>query len=484
MPDWLYSILQIILFIVCLSTLVLIHEAGHLAAAKIFKVYCADFSIGFGKAFLHKKRKKGETYFSLRIIPFGGYVAMAGEEGELEGIDVPKERTINGIKKWKAAIIMSAGILMNLVASILLLYISNQCFITPILSIDAFDVEKDSIAEKAGITSFNYDTMSGNIFSVYSSSKNGVAYYIYSFDSFVTFEDETTLNVVGVVNDSDVSLVDLTFDQSIKYYTYNLTDKVDSSDLIEVDINFDNMVSASSINSNQSPVKNLTLNLHSIAAGNDNDFYCLGCGENLTSDEIVFNDAGHMYHSHCPHPLLCDGTSLVRKNVKNNGKYSLILNVEKDENGNKTFQNSGLKFDLHEYWQSFTQAWTNTFKQFANGSGLIFKTLGGLFIGQGWNNVGSVVSIYTSSKNVISITGKYAPTYLTYYWGIISVNLAIFNLLPFPGLDGWQLLVLAIEGITRKKIPDKVKVIVSYIGLALLFGLMIVLLIKDVIGLF
>ena len=161
MPDWLYSILQIILFIVCLSTLVLIHEAGHLAAAKIFKVYCADFSIGFGKAFLHKKRKKGETYFSLRIIPFGGYVAMAGEEGELEGIDVPKERTINGIKKWKAAIIMSAGILMNLVASILLLYISNQCFITPILSIDAFDVEKDSIAEKAGITSFNYDTMSG-----------------------------------------------------------------------------------------------------------------------------------------------------------------------------------------------------------------------------------------------------------------------------------------------------------------------------------
>ena len=63
MPDWLYSILQIILFIVCLSTLVLIHEAGHLAAAKIFKVYCADFSIGFGKAFLHKKRKKGETYF-------------------------------------------------------------------------------------------------------------------------------------------------------------------------------------------------------------------------------------------------------------------------------------------------------------------------------------------------------------------------------------------------------------------------------------
>ena len=42
-----------------------------------------------------------------------------------------------------------------------------------------------------------------------------------------------------------------------------------------------------------------------------------------------------------------------------------------------------------------------------------------------------------------------------YLWGLISVNLAIFNLLPFPGLDGWQLLVTAVEAITRKKVPTK-----------------------------
>ena len=67
-----------------------------------------------------------------------------------------------------------------------------------------------------------------------------------------------------------------------------------------------------------------------------------------------------------------------------------------------------------------------------------------------------------------------------FYWGFISVNLAIFNLLPFPGLDGWQLLVLIVESTTRKKIPDKVKNIVSLIGLGLLLLLMGALVVKDV----
>ena len=67
-----------------------------------------------------------------------------------------------------------------------------------------------------------------------------------------------------------------------------------------------------------------------------------------------------------------------------------------------------------------------------------------------------------------------------YVWAFISVNLAVFNLLPFPGLDGWQLLVTFVEAATRKKIPDKVKNIVSLIGLGLLLLLMGALVVKDV----
>ena len=69
-------------------------------------------------------------------------------------------------------------------------------------------------------------------------------------------------------------------------------------------------------------------------------------------------------------------------------------------------------------------------------------------------------------------------------WALISINLGIMNLLPFPGLDGWHFLVLIVEGITRKELPKKFKTIMSNIGMIILFGLMILVTLKDIIGLF
>ena len=70
--------MQIIVFILGLSLLITIHELGHFIVAKIFGVYCHEFSIGMGPAIFSKK--KGETKYSIRWLPIGGYVSMAGEE--------------------------------------------------------------------------------------------------------------------------------------------------------------------------------------------------------------------------------------------------------------------------------------------------------------------------------------------------------------------------------------------------------------------
>ena len=75
----LMTFLYILLFLVFLSVLIIIHELGHLAAAKAFRVYCLEYSIGMGPLIFKHKRKNGETQFSLRAIPFGGYVSMYGE---------------------------------------------------------------------------------------------------------------------------------------------------------------------------------------------------------------------------------------------------------------------------------------------------------------------------------------------------------------------------------------------------------------------
>ena len=67
---------------------------------------------------------------------------------------------------------------------------------------------------------------------------------------------------------------------------------------------------------------------------------------------------------------------------------------------------------------------------------------------------------------------------------MISVNLALFNLLPFPGLDGWHLLVVIIEGISRKEISKKFKQVASTVGMIILFTFILFLLVRDIVGFF
>jgi regulator of sigma E protease len=108
----------------------------------------------------------------------------------------------------------------------------------------------------------------------------------------------------------------------------------------------------------------------------------------------------------------------------------------------------------------------------------IFKTFGSLFTSsEARESVGGIVAIGFVSTDVLK---NFGINKFLRLWGMISVNLAIINLFPFPGLDGWQLLVLAVEGITKKEIPAKVKNIVSFIGIILLFGLMFLLVVKDI----
>lgn len=113
-------VFDIICFIIILSVIIIVHELGHLIAAKRFNVYCKEFSIGMGPILW--QRQKGETAWSIRALPIGGYVAMAGEDGvdEDEELSIPYERTINGAKKWKQIIILAAGAFMNIMLAWLL----------------------------------------------------------------------------------------------------------------------------------------------------------------------------------------------------------------------------------------------------------------------------------------------------------------------------------------------------------------------------
>ena len=158
------------------------------------------------------------------------------------------------------------------------------------------------------------------------------------------------------------------------------------------------------------------------------------------------------------------------------------LEITKTDNGYKLPSNMGLSMLIESQMNDFPTALGNTFVDFGRSASIIFTSLGSLFTdASAWEQVGGIVAIGVSTSKTLEDFGF--GRYL-FFWALISVNLGIINLLPFPGLDGWHLLVIAVEGIFRKEIPNKVKNIISFVGIVLLFVLMIAILIKDLSGLF
>ena len=125
------SILFAILFAILLfSILIFVHELGHFVAAKLSGVQVNEFAMFMGPAIF--KWQKGETQYSSRCIPRGGYCAMEGEDG---GSDNP--RAFGAAAWWKRLIILLAGAFMNFVAGILILclvYAPAETYVAPVIS--------------------------------------------------------------------------------------------------------------------------------------------------------------------------------------------------------------------------------------------------------------------------------------------------------------------------------------------------------------
>ena len=120
----------IIIAILFFGVLIGIHELGHFAAAKACGVRVEEFAIGMGPALL--KKKKGETEYSLRLVPFGGYCAMTGEDGASEDA-----RAFVNQSHGKRIAILVAGSFMNFLLGfviVLLLYAPVKAVIAPVIT--------------------------------------------------------------------------------------------------------------------------------------------------------------------------------------------------------------------------------------------------------------------------------------------------------------------------------------------------------------
>ena len=508
------TMLSILLFLIALGVLVSIHELGHFIAAKSFKVYCSDFSIGFGPKILKLKRKTGETTFSLGIVPFGGYVSMYGDENDDNDaiVDVPKERSLAGIKRYKRIIIMSAGIIMNFVLAYILFFISASCFPQTIVN-SFYEVDKNqtSLTVHAENPEFgNNDEFltkafiyeNGNFVSATKDTINqgNVIYYLSKEPFSVNGDSETGDKYVATFNYQLSSLKETDVSKNIVLYKADLENVVDGYTMIKIE-------DGKAIKYEHSNNDTFNFDIYYAHAKSNVAITNPSEAENLTY-ETEIDDEGN-------------------EKIK---KYSASLSL-KSENGE--FSPIGISFSKYEYWYGW-KSFEVAGQYWAKSTTVIAEALFNLFVGQGWDQLGGPIAIFSQTTQILENN----PFYMYIRtWGMISVNLALFNLLPFPGLDGWQILVEIIEGsvngikrigykakkdknknennnsgenvdlnnhevvsITSNsnlnignseddsykewKISPKVKAIVSYVGLGILFLFMAFVIVKDIIGLF
>ncbi len=403
-------IIDLLVFILGLSILIMVHELGHFLCAKAFNVYCHEFSIGMGPVVV--KTQKGETQYSIRALPIGGFVSMAGEgvdeatsikeenyvidtekqklesneikENELPNI--PYERTINGISAWKRFIVISAGVIMNFIFSFIFLFI--YIFSTGMPDGDVrLIADKDSIAYNAGITA------------------------------------EIRVNGIEIIH-------------------------IIPNEKEDVYIEMKDANGADSLNTYLTQSSNAIVQQKIEETEQCIVFRYLENGENKLTNRV------------------CRPFGTV-----------------KNENGEESYTSKalfGIQIGEHLSKVGFGTAFVEAGKLEWELGTLIFKSLGTLFTAEGFSQVSGVVGIFSVSQQFASM----GFGYYMYFLGFISVNLGVMNLLPIPGLDGSQLVVIAIEGITRKKINNRVKAIINGIGLIFLLLLMFVIMIKDIIGLF
>lgn len=151
-------VLTVVLFLIILSVLVLVHEAGHFLAARILGVHVEEFGLGFPPRAVGWKR--GRVLYSLNWLPLGGFVKLKGEQGEAQ--NDPDSFAAQHV--WKRLTILVAGVAMNFVLAIILLTASFAVGMPQIVDthtpgaanasgarIQIVSVAPQSPAERAGI---------------------------------------------------------------------------------------------------------------------------------------------------------------------------------------------------------------------------------------------------------------------------------------------------------------------------------------------
>lgn len=421
----------IIIAILIFSLIIIFHELGHFLLAKANHITVTEFAVGMGPILL--KTTKGETTYALKLLPFGGSCAMLGEDEEETG-----EGSFNSKSVWARMSVVAAGPLFNLLLAFLLsIIVISYAGSGPARVIEVAEGSPEAAAGlEAGdvITSYN-----GRHISLGKELNTTVSMHGIPTDQIrlTVKRDGETKEIVYVPTVTESYRLGFSYD-----------DDEDGALIVSVEKGL--------------PMEEAGIQAGDVVTGIDGT--AIGSSQDLM-DYLA------------DHPLTGESVTITYRH--NGSERQAVMVPEMSSYASLNFSYS-LREDqsslgILKYSVLEVKYWVE----------MVIDSLGMLFTGE------YHLSDLSGPVGVVDAIGKSIDSASSY--GIVmeimtalnmaillSANLGVMNLIPFPALDGGRLVFLVIEAVRRKPLKRDVEGMIHFGGLILLMVLMVYVLINDV----
>lgn len=440
------TIALILIGVLLFELIIFIHEFGHFITAKKSGIKVNEFSLGMGPKIF--SFGKGETKYSLRVFPIGGFCAMEGEDEES-----PEPRAFNNAKVWKRMIVIIAGAVMNIILGFVLMFVV-------VVQQDAYSSTE---VQSFPATSFSSCTglQSGDVIK----EING-----YGISTSMDFNYPISTAELKTVDGSTLEIYKEDCGNNLYNMAVNLVQDKNNKLSDEQVSKVNELISKSTNDIVKAKSKEDAYSIYENYYKEIND----ACGiKDYKVEKIVEKETRKRYTA----DIL----------VERNGEEKLLKNVQFFTYTTKDNSDPQVSIDFYvkPIEKTIGSVLSQTFKQTISTCKMIYASLGGLLTGKfGLKDmsgpIGIASAVTTVASESLSSGFMSAVNSIIYVMMIITVNLGLFNMLPFPALDGGRFVFLIIEAIRGKSVPRKVEAIVNGIGMGLLILLMILITANDI----
>lgn len=439
----------VLLAILILMIMITVHELGHYLVGKAFKFKINEFAIGMGPAIFKRTMKSGEI-FSIRLFPFGGFCAFDGEDQ-----DGDDPNAFNNKKPWQRILVLVAGATMNYLLALLIIIISMSAYGQSTLgmqygrhdeAIYGTSIEEQIPADKS-INDGEY---------IVSLTRDGKKSNIYM-----------TVDLISSLNHAkkgDVVTAELISGGKTVKRDIILRADVECKNLTEVTKAYD-----------------------ALGIGYAMQLEANGSSPFIKGDFLIKIGAPDVEYKNATFVYTPDDVAYVLKDkavgdtvwfwTTRDTKYVYTFGSSWsacEKTGEGVMNYLGIKETARNYYVTATYVRHGFFKTIGHSfgysfkiGGTVFRTLGQLLTGKlGLNAVGGTITTIKTTSEVISYGFRYALEIMAF----IGVNLAVFNLLPIPALDGARVVFCIIEWIRKKPVSRKVEGIIHAVGLIVILG--------------